>query len=185
MDTLECIRNRRSVRKFTEEPVSKEDLAKVMEAAQWAPSWVNFQAWRFIVVEDPAKKEALKETLLHANPAAKAMTLAPVLIVLIGERGKSGQYGETFATDKGDWYMFDLGIASQNIALAAHALGLGTVTVGAMNHEKASRILDVPEGFEVVAILPLGHPAFAPKEPPRKSLEEIVTFETFGGEKMV
>ncbi len=183
MNVLEAIRGRRSVRKFTEEPVSPEDLTKVLEAAQWAPSWVNVQPWKIIVVEDAGTKEALAGTLLPKNPAAKGMIQAPVLLVLVGERGKSGLYGDSFSTDKGDWYMFDLGIAAQNIALAAHSLGLGTVHVGAIDHKKAGSIVNVPDGFEVVEILPLGQPAFEPKAPPRKGLEEFVTLESFEGNK--
>ena len=182
MNVLEAIRERRSVRRFTEEPVSQEDLTKVLEAARWAPSWVNVQPWKIIVVKDAGKKEALKQTLLPHNPAAKAFDQAPLLLVLLGERGKSGQYGEGFATDKGDWYMFDVGIAAQNVALAAHSLGLGTVHVGAIDHKKAAEFLAVPEGFEVVEILPLGHPTFGPKSPPRKELKEFVTYEAFDGD---
>ena len=182
MTVLEAIKDRRSVRRFTEEPVSAGDLGKVLEAARWAPSWVNVQPWKVIVVYDAEKKDALKQTLLPKNPAAKGFDQAPVLLVLVGERGKSGLYGESAATDKGDWYMFDLGIAAQNIALAAHSIGLGTVHVGALDHKKAGEILAVPEGFEVVEILPLGHPAFDPKTPPRKELKEFVTYETFDGE---
>lgn len=183
MDVLEAIRERRSVRRFTDEPVNREQLVALLEAAQWAPSWVNVQPWRIIVVEDAQRKQALKETLLPANPAAKGFDQAPVLLVLVAERGKSGMYGNASATDKGDWYMFDLGIAAQNIALAAHGLGLGTVHVGALNHKEAARILEVPDGYEVVEILPVGHPAFAPKAPPRKGLQEFVTRETFAGPK--
>ena len=183
MSVLEAIRERRSVRRFTEDPVSSEDLAKVLEAARWAPSWVNVQPWKIVVVKEAGTKEALAEALLPKNPAAKGILQAPVVLVLIGERGKSGLYGDSFSTDKGDWYMFDLGIAAQNIALAAHALGLGTVHVGALDHKKAGTILEVPEGFEVVEILPLGHPTFAPKPPPRKELKEFVTHKTFNGEQ--
>jgi nitroreductase len=181
MDVFEAIRKRRSVRKFTGEPVSGDDLKSVLEAAQWAPSWVNVQPWRIVVVTEPARKAALAGALLPANPAAKGVIQAPVVLVLIAERGKSGFYGEAMSTDKGDWYMFDLGLAAQNIALAAHALGLGTVHVGAMNHGKAAEILGVPQGFEVVEILPLGHPAFEPKAPPRKPLTDFVAWESFQG----
>ena len=183
MDVLEAVRNRRSVRKFADAPVSREDLRKVLEAAQWAPSWVNVQPWRIVLVEDPQRKEALRQTLLPGNPAAKGITQAPVLLVLIAARGKSGLYGDTLSTDKGDWYMFDSGIAAQNIALAAHALGLGTVHVGAIDHGKAAQVLGVPPGFEVIEILPLGRPAFEPKAPPRKPLQDFVTWETFDGDR--
>ncbi|MEW6443033.1 MAG: nitroreductase family protein [bacterium] len=183
MDVLQAIRDRRSVRRFTDQPVAREQLQAILEAARWAPSWVNLQPCRIIIVEDPKKKEALKGTLLPSNPAAKGFDQAPVLIVLAAERGKSGLYGNTAATDKGDWYMFDAGLAAQNMALAAHALGFGTVHVGAMNHKEAARILEVPEGFEVIEILPLGVPAHPAKAPPRKELSELVTFESFSGGK--
>lgn len=181
MDVIDAIRGRRSVRRFTDEPVSRADLRKVLEAVQWAPSWVNVQPWRIVLVEDPATKAALRDTLLPKNPAAKGIDQAPILVVLVAERGKSGLYGDTFSTDKGDWYMFDLGIAAQNLSLAAHSLGLGTVHVGAIDHKAAAAVLGVPDGFEVVEILPLGHPAFEPKAPPRKALEEIVRLERFDG----
>jgi len=179
MDVLEAIHTRRSVRRFTDEPVSEQDLVRILEAARSAPSWVNLQPWRIIVVKDPQRRQALKQTLLPNNPAAKGIDQAPLLLVLVGERGKSGLYGGIPATDKGDWYMFDLGIAAQNIALAAHALGLGTVHVGAMNHKDAAKILKVPDGFEVVEILPIGHPSQPSKAPPRKELDEFVSHETF------
>jgi len=181
MNVLEAVRKRRSVRRFTPEPVSPEDLEQVLTAARWAPSWVNVQPWRIVVVEAPETKEALKATLLPSNPAAKGFEQAPVLLVLIGETGKSGLYGDTFATDKGDWYLFDLGIAAQNMALAACSLGLGTVHVGALDHKAAAAVLGVRDPFEVVEILPLGHPAFEPKAPPRNELATFVTRETFTG----
>jgi len=183
MDVLESIRERRSVRRFTEKPVTREQIEAILEAARWAPSWNNVQPWRILIVTDPKRKEALKETLPSINPAAKGFDQAPLLLVLIAERGKSGFYGSAAITDKGDWYLFDAGLVAQNIALAAHGLGLGTVHVGALNHGEAGRILGVPEGFEVIEILPLGHPASPPKAPPRKELEEFVTYETFSGEK--
>ena len=182
MEVHEAIRKRRSVRKFTGEPVSGDDLKRVLEAAQWAPSWANVQPWRIVIVTETKKKEALAGALFPANPAAKGVIQAPVVLVLIAERGKSGFYGKTLITDKGEWYMFDLGLAAQNIVLAAHALGLGTVHVGAMNSGKAAEILGIPGGFEVVEILPLGHPAYEPKAPPRKPLAEFVTWESFKGD---
>ncbi len=183
MNVLEAIKDRRSVRRFSQDPVSEEDLLQILEAAQWAPSWVNVQPWKIVIVQDRAKKEALKGTLSPGNPAAKGFDQAPILLILIGERSISGRYGGSFSTDKGDWYMFDLGIAAQNIALAAHSLGLGTVLVGALDHQEAAKLIEVPEGFEVVEIIPLGHPAFPPKPTPRKALKEFVSYETFSGKK--
>jgi nitroreductase len=79
--------------------------------------------------------------------------------------------------------MFDVALAMQNIVLAAHALGLGTVHVGLLDAKKVAEILDVPHGFCVVEITPLGHPdpTFGAKAPPRKPLAEIAFKEKWGG----
>ena len=76
--------------------------------------------------------------------------------------------------------MFDVALALQNLALAAHELGLGTLHVGAFNHKKAAEILGVPEGIEVVELMPLGYPAEMPKAPSRNELQEFVWLEKYG-----
>ena len=79
-----------------------------------------------------------------------------------------------------NWEIFDLGIAVQTLCLKAHELGLGTVIVGLMNHEACEKILAVPQGRKVVAVIPIGRPATAPKEgPPRKPVSEIVFLNNF------
>ena len=77
--------------------------------------------------------------------------------------------------------MFDVGLAMQNLTLAAHALGLGTVHVGAFDAKKAADVLTVPEGFCVVEMTPLGYPGQEAKTPPRKELSEIAFQDKFGG----
>jgi nitroreductase len=85
-----------------------------------------------------------------------------------------------YATDKGDWYMFDAALAVQNMALAAHGLGLATVIMGAFNAPAVEEILGIPEGYRVVVMMPLGVPAWEGKAPPRKSLDEIVVKDRWG-----
>ena len=177
MEVMEAIKTRRSVRKYKPTPVKKEDLDLVLEAARWAPSWANTQCWRFIIVRDPDMKAKLSATLTTWNPAATAVREAPVLIVLCAEVGKSGMYKGEATTAKGDWHMFDAALAMQNLVLAAHSLGLGTVYVGALDDTKAAEILGVPEGFVLVAMTPLGYPEGEPKTPPRKELSDLVFHE--------
>ena len=86
------------------------------------------------------------------------MTDAPLIIVLCALRGVSGYHRGEVTTDKDDWFMFDVGLAVQNLCLAAHGLGLGTVIVGLFDHQKAAQILGVPKKVEVVAMTPLGSP---------------------------
>ena len=181
MEVLEAIRTRRSVRKFSPEPVSDEELRRVLEAARWAPSWANTQCWEIVVVRDPGKKKALSELLVpERNPAKRAVAEAPVVLAVCGRKGISGFYKGRPVTDKGDWLMFDVALAVQNISLAAHALGLGTVIVGALDHEKASELLGLPEDVELVVLMPLGRPAERPEAPGRKEISEFVYLERYG-----
>ena len=183
MDFHEIVAGRRSVRKYREEEVPDELLDQVLEALRWAPSGGNIQPWEIIVVREPETKKALQETLGGYNPARKAIFNAPVLLVLCGKVKIPDTYkkDKDITTKFGDWwFMFHLGSAAQNLCLAAHALGLGTVMVGYFDHDKAKEILDVPEAFEVVLMTPLGYPAATPKPPPRRETSEFSHSERFG-----
>ncbi len=190
MEVIEAIKTRRSIRQYETTPLDDKTIELVLEAAHWAPSWANTQCWRFIVVRDNNTKTELADTLIAVNPsiegavnpAADAVKKAPVVIVACAELGKSGYrkgIGEP-ATDKGDyWYMFDVALAMQNLTLAAHSLGLGTVHVGAFDAKRVASILGIPEGFCVVEMTPLGYPAAEAKVSPRKELPEIVYYDKY------
>jgi nitroreductase len=189
MEVLEAIKTRRSVRHQKPDQIDDETLQKVLDAARWAPSWSNTQCWRFIVVRDSKTKAALassfnkmkREGEVVDNPATKTVLQAPVVIIVCAELGRSGCLRDgTPATDKGDWFMFDSALAMQNLVLAAHALGLGTVIIGALDAKKAAEILEVPEGYCVVAMTPLGYPEREGRVTPRKELSEIVFYEKYG-----
>jgi len=187
LELFEAINSRRSIRKYTSDPVDDKKVETILEAGRWAPSWANTQCWRFIVVRDPEVKAGVAETLSKIklpdkvldNPGANAVKTVPVLIVVCAEIGKSGSKpgpgggGGEYVTDKGDWFMFDTALAVQNMVLAAHALGLGTVIIGAFDAVQAEKVLGVPEGYRVVTLFPVGVPAQEGKAPPRKELSEI------------
>jgi len=181
MDLMEAIKGRRSIRKYKADPVAEETLQKVLEAVRWAPSWANTQCWEVIVVKDPKVKSELATALSKGNPAFSSMTDAPIVLVLCGKRGISGFYKGQAATVKGDWLMFDTGIAMQNLCLTAHSLGLGTVVVGLFDHKKVEEILGVPQNVEVVAMTPLGYPASEGSIPRRKEIAEFVHYEKYPG----
>ena len=183
MDLMEGIKGRRSIRKYKPDPVPEEALHTLMEAVRWTPSWANTQCWEVIVVKDPKVKSELSTALPKGNPAFSSMTEAPIVLVLCGKKGISGYYKGQPATEKGDWLMFDTGLAMQNLCSAAHALGLGTVIIGLFDHRKAAEILGIPQNVEVVAMTPLGYPipqAFSPK---RKEISEFVFYEKYPGKK--
>jgi nitroreductase len=181
MDTFEAIHSRRSVRQYKDTPVPDDVLKKVLEAARWAPSWANSQCTRYVVVKDPGTKERLAETLSRGNPATEAIKHAPLVIVACAELHKSGFYKGVAATDRGEWFMFDVGLAMQNLALAAQAEGLGTVHVGLIpDSKKVDAVLELPENVVSIEMTPLGYPAGETKGPPRKELAEIVFYEKYG-----
>jgi nitroreductase len=180
MELMEAIKRRRSIRKYKPDPVSEEVLRTILEAMRWSPSWANTQCWEVVVVKDQNVKSELAATLVKTNPALSSMAEAPLIIVLCGKKGVSGFKKGEAATVKGDWLMFDTGIAMQSLCLAAHELGLGTVIVGLFDHKKVEEILGVPQDREVVAITPLGYPAAEGVAPKRKGISEFVFYERYG-----
>ena len=181
MELMEAIKKRRSIRKYKPDPIPEEALRAVLEAVRWAPSWANTQCWEVIIVKDGKVKSELATVLPKGNPALSSMTDAPLVVVLCGKKGISGFYKGQQETVKGDWLMFDTGIAMQNLCLTAHALGLGTVVVGKFDHKKAEEILGVPPNVEVVAITPLGYPAQEGSAPKRKEPSDFVFYERYHG----
>jgi nitroreductase len=173
------IKERRSIRRFSEREVETEKVTALLEAARWAPSWGNCQCWHFILIKNQEKKEKLSQMLTKKNPATLSVKDAPLVIAVCGESKKSGSYNGQQKTRYKDWLMFDLGLATQNICLTAHDLGLGSVIVGAFDHEAVEDALQIPTGFEVVALLPLGYPDHAPSAPKRKEHSAFVHNEHF------
>ncbi len=153
-------------------------LEEVLEAARWAPSWANTQTWRFVIVSDDALRQRLAE-LFSSNRAAQAMRQAPLVIVSCSEMGRSGCLGGKRVSEK-QWHLFDLGSALQNMALAAHSLGLATVHIGNFDPEQVRALLAVPEGFEVEAMTVLGYPDEEPAPPSRRAPGEIAFDNRFG-----
>lgn len=178
-DVLDIIKSRRSIRKYKTRDVPQELLNQVLESLRWAPSWANTQCWEVIVVKDELMKKKLQETLSGTNPARNTVVEAPLVLVVCGELKRAGYKKGTPTTKHGDWFMFDLGLGTQNLCLTAHDLGLGTVIIGNLDHDMAKGILDVPEGYEVMAIIPLGFPAKAAAAPKRREKEEFTHLNRF------
>ena len=178
-DFLDIIKGRRSIRKYQEKEISDELLNQILESVQWAPSWANTQCWEVIVVKDAGVKNELAEAVPKSNPARKHFTEAPVILVLCGKLQSSGYYKGQVTTKFGDWFMFDLGLAAQNIVLTAHQLGLGTVITGLFDHEKAASVMGVPEGYELVSLIPLGYPAHESSAPKRRAISDFTHYDKF------
>ena len=178
MEALECIKTRRSVRRFTEQPVTREEIEQIVAAAAYAPSWKNTQIVRYIVLNDEQKAHLTDECMMDFAFNQKSARRAPMLIGVTLLTGRSGfERDGSFSTEKGThWQSFYAGIAVQTFCLAAHALGLGTVVMGIFDDHKTAALLDIPEGQEVAAVLAIGHPAEEPMCPKRKSVDNLVSF---------
>lgn len=149
---LENIHSRKSVREFTSEPVSDADIQTMLKAAMAAPTAINFQPWRFVVVNE---REAL-DSLADQLPYAKMLKQAPLAIVVCGETLWMG--GE-----ENPFWSLDCSAATQNLLLTAEALGLGAVWTAAYPDadrcKAISDALGLPSTVKPLCVVPIGHPA--------------------------
>ena len=179
MNTMDCIKTRRSIREFTDQPVSRTLLEQVIATAAYAPSWKNTQVTRYIVVEDEALKNRIADECCSTNHNGGIIRQAPVLVAATMVRNRSGYERDgSFSTPKETgWQMFDCGIATQTFCLAAHELGLSTLIMGIFDIDRTSQLLDVPEDQEIAALISVGYAANSEiAAPKRKSVEELVSY---------
>lgn len=174
MNFLEITQTRRSLRTYLPTPVEQEKLEYILECARLAPSWKNLQCWRFIVVEDIEQRQALANAFQETNPGRKALTQAPLIIVLCAVPTESEVW------EGKDYMMLDAGLAMEHLILAAAEQGLGTCWQGLFSEQKARNTLKVPEEVRVLAMTPLGYAAETRRPRPRKEMREIVFKGTWG-----
>lgn len=168
---MDIVRKRKSVRNYTDTPLSDETLREILEAARLAPSAKNLQEWKFIVVRDEQTKRALVEV-------AKGQRFVGDAAAVIAGVATYTTYTMTNGVPA---CHVDLAIAMEHIALAAAEKGIGTCWIGAFYQERAKELLDVPDDCLVVALMTLGYPEeeLVPEEKPRKSMEEILCWERY------
>ena len=166
MEVLEAIRTRRSIRKYERRPVPEESVRKILEAGRWAPSASNAQPWNFIVLRD----EGVRNEVAQAAPYGKFLAEAPLGIAVVIDPAASTHPVE------------DGAIATQNMILAAHALGLGTCWIGSYgsaHEERVKEILGIPKGKRLLSIISVGFPAESQKSA-RRELGELAFSDRYG-----
>lgn len=179
MDFMECVKNRRSIRKFKNEPLNDALFTQLVETASYAPSWKNSQTTRYIVISDTALKQQLAETcVMDFEYNKKTILNAPALVLVTTVANRSGYERDgSFSTSKEThWESFDAGIAAQTFCLAAHAMGLGSVVLGIFDQAKVIETAGVPEGQKVSAMVAVGYPDEIPPMPKRKSAAELLSY---------
>jgi len=169
MNVIEVIEKRRSVRSYTDRPVERDKIDRLLEAARLAPSASNRQEWRFVVVTDPQRREALARAANDQMFVAEA----PVVIAACAESdGHVMRCGQPC-------YPIDLAIAIDHMTLQAVAEGLGTCWIGAFYEQPVKELLGIPEHIRVVELLTVGYAARPPSSRSRLPLEKIVHWETW------
>ena len=166
MEVFEAIKGRRSIRKYTKDPIPEDFIVKILDAGRWAPSASNRQPWSFMILKDGEVRRMVAE----ATTYGKFLADAPLGIAVVVDPQASTHPVE------------DGAIASQNMLLAAHALGLGACWIGSYNsfyEEKIKTILSIPKNKRLLSIISIGFPAESPTKT-RKELRQIAFTDQYG-----
>jgi nitroreductase len=163
METEKAIRTRRSIRRFESNRIAGEDVEALLEAGRWAPSGLNNQPWKLVIVEDRDKASELAAYTKYAS----IVEGAPLLIAVFLDQEAS------YDRDKD---IMAIGALIQNVLLAAHSRGLGAVWLGEILKEKerVGELLKTPPVNEMMALIAVGHPAEKPGDGSRKPASEII-----------
>ena len=170
MNFKELAQRRYSVRSYQPKQIEKEKLIQVVEAALLAPSAVNFQPWKFVIVTEPALLNSL-----HQCYHRDWFKLAPACIVAIGDHDK----GWHRPSDGKDFTDIDVAIAVDHLMLAATEIGLGTCWICHFNAEKCAELFNLSSNFEPIAMIPIGYPSGTKPEKKRKPMEEVILWNHF------
>ena len=177
MNTIECIKSRRSIRQYKPDKIDHSLIESIISAASFSPSWKNSQVVRYFAIEDPT---ILKKITKNFTPEhnSNIINQAPVLIAVTVVKGRCGfERDGSYTTKKGDrWQMFDAGVAAQTFCLAAHEHGLGTVIMGIFDEDGIADLLQLPDNQELAVLIALGHPDIDPEAPKRKQTKDLLTY---------
>lgn len=171
------VESRRSIRRYLDKPVGRDEILTCIEAARLAPSADNVQPWRFLVIDDPEiKARFASEVFSGIYSISRFAAKAPVLIMILARLDIiANRIGKQIQNIQ--FYLLDIGIAGEHIVLQAQELGLGTCWIGWFNMRKARRILKIPRKYKIVSMLSMGYYERRPsREKKRKTLEEIAWF---------
>jgi nitroreductase len=169
METWDAIRARRNVRQYTDQPISRDDLAKILDAGRRAPSASNWQPWNFVVVTDRDQLAELAKVWQAAGHVARS---AATIAIVAKEPEDSRQR---------NLLEYDLGQATANIMLEAVDLGIGSGHSAVSDQEQARRVLGTPNGYFCAYLIALGYPVDRPlrplARPDRRPLDEVAHWD--------
>jgi nitroreductase len=173
LELFEAIKNRRSIRQFTNQTVPDEMVNQLVEAARMTPTAGNAQPYQLVIVRQPEQKQRLSQ----AAYGQKQLQTASVVFVVCADLKRAQEaYGER---GRSLYCIQDTAAVTQTVLLAAHSLGLGTCWIGAFKEDEVKTVINAPEDMRPVAMIPVGYPAESPSSRPRRLTSEFVHQETF------
>ncbi len=164
MSLVDVVLNRRSIRRYELKEIPRDVLDKILEAGRQAPSAANKQPWHFIVLTDSEIKKELSKGMFN-----RFIKDAPITVV--------GCAHKDMIASK--WSIVSTTIALQNMVVAAWAMGIGSCWVGDFSEEEVKKLLNIPESWNIVALVSFGYPAEKPQPRKKKTIEKIVSFNKF------
>jgi nitroreductase len=179
-EVIRAIKERRSIFKFAPQNVGMEKIQAILEAGRWAPSWANTQPWEFVVVRDSALKLKISDIVRDVTIVHSGFDGVSVIIVICTDPEKDPYH-----------FVEDGAVATQNMALAAHSLGLASYWTGIFSghnikknsaEQKVKEVLGIPKGYRVVALLPIGIPAYETQKT-RNELRDMTHYDQFGNRR--
>ena len=165
MSLLNLILSRRSIRRYEDRDLPEEVLQKILEAGRQAPSAVNRQPFRFVVVNNGDLMKNLCDNLIN-----RFVKYAPVAIV---------GCANVKSLLTGKWAVVDTTIAMQNMVIAAWSIGIGSCWIGGCKEKEIKKLLKIPDKWKFVGLLTLGYPAEQPKQRKKKQFEKLFSFNSF------
>lgn len=182
MEALECLETRRSVRKFTDAPITKEVIEEIVHTSQMAPSWKNYQPVRFTAITGEGISRV--QAMLAAEHSSlgdwneKIVGGCTLLFAISAQKNRSGYEPDGApATRYGDGYtFFDCGIAVENLCLAAHQKGIGTVILGHFDIDAVSALIELPENEELIILVACGYADEVPQPRRRNDISQVLRY---------
>lgn len=176
MELKDAILNRRSIRRFTSEPLNVDDIKSAISVAKFYPSWKNTETTRFMLISDKGLKTKISECVLGFTHNTEIINSANMLILVLTKKGISGYERDgSPATSKGSHFeSFDAGLATQNLMLALHEKGIGSVVLGIYDEEQIKEIVNLDSNIGISCLLPIGYPEGEAVAPKRHDDEEFL-----------
>lgn len=174
MQFYDVIKNRTSIKSFSNTPIQQDKLDRILNAVSFSPSWKNNKSYKFILVQDSSQKEQLAKSIVNdTNSAAESLRQAPLVAVIVADPSQSG-----IVSDK-EYYLVDSAIAMEHFVLAATNEGYGTCWIGSFNEDIIKSSLSIPNNYKVVAMTPVGEIAEYKEHYEKVDIENYIFFNTW------